>query len=189
MSSAWDPATGMSLRDDELTALLGAAGASPNDLGVPVHVQQEMARSGDVLAVRLVTAGDAELDRFYTRDVHQATTRICTFLNRVVDLMTRIVVECGAMSAMVCLDASGRYSAAFMNRQLCSCFGMEPATVMYSADKIAEWAMRVATTFLGVAGLERRSRAVMELGEQRRTAAGGVADAVPPTPTTPWLWP
>lgn len=191
MEEAWDPTTGQTIQSHELSALLVAAGAAAANKLPSSNDPEKWARSGDTLAVKLENAHSRTLlDHFYTQDKQEATSRICSFLARLGDQSTRVVVECGAMSAVVALHPNGHcYSTCFVHRGLCSAHQQQPATVVYSSCQMAEWSLRVATAFLGVALNDRRCRSIMDLGEQRRRAAGGIGHEVPPTPLTPWLWP
>lgn len=195
MEGAWDPATGQTIQSHELAALLSAAGAAPVR-----RAQNDTAQSppaGDVLAVRLQLTPDGTLlDEFFTQDKQEATSRICSFLERLTDQSTRVVVECGPMSAVVGLHLNGHcYYACFVHRGILQASGGPrsiadtPTHVVYSPCQIAEWSLRVSTVFLGVAVNERRCRLIVALGEQRRIANGGIDQEVPPTPETPWLSP
>jgi hypothetical protein len=189
MEGAWDPTTGQTIQSHELSALLVAAGAAATNNPPPSNEPEKWARGGDILAVKLENVQSRTLlDHFYTHDKQEATSRICSFLARLGDQSTSVVVECGAMSAVVALHSNGHcYCASFVHRGLCSAH-QQPACVIYSSCQMAEWSLRVATAFLGVATNERRCRSIMDLGEQRRRAAGGIGQEVPPTPLTPWLW-
>lgn len=181
MEGAWDPSTGQTIQNHELAALLAAAGAAPQNDCV------QSAPVGDVLTVKLQKDGCGTLlDQFFTNDKQEATSRICSLLERVTDQSTKVVVECGPMSAVVGLHPNGHcYWACFIHRGIFD----TPATIVYSPCQIAEWSLRVATTFLGVAVNERNCRLILELGERRRIANGGIDQEVPPTPVTPWLSP
>lgn len=195
MEGAWDPATGQTIRSNELAALLTAAGAAPQNRAQTDRAHDTLA--GDALAVKLQFTPDGTLlDEFFTQDKQEATSRICSFLERLTDQSTRVVVECGPMSAVVGLHLNGHcYYACFVHRGILQAapaprsIADTPTHVVYSPCQIAEWSLRVVTAFLGVAANERLCRSIVALGERRRIANGGIDQEVPPTPVTPWLAP
>lgn len=191
MDGAWDPATGQTICSNDLNELLAAAGATAP--AATHYMPEKWTRNGDMLAVKLTDSNvnEALIDEFYTLDKQEATSRICTFLSRMQNKHMRVRVECGAMDAVACLNFHNNslYDTAFMHRGLSNAYNVQPGIVVYSAEQMAEWALRVATTFLGVATNERLCKSLTDLGERRRMAAGGVGDQeIPPTPLTPWLF-
>ncbi len=167
--AAWDPATGHSVGEDELAALLTAAGATPAAPAIQPRVD---ALRIDLIVVRPDTGETAIADTFVTTEIDVASDRMCTFLSRVVDANSSVKIHIGALSAIICLHPSGRaFQAVWMHCGLAYRTQTEPVCIVYSAEQLPGWTHSVCRAFQGMI---RNSAALKQLENtalQRRMVA------------------
>lgn len=198
--SGYDPSTGESIGYDDLSALINAAseckteGAMVDDV-TPVPLQRSEPLCDGVLAVRLMDHTGAIKDQFDSLDKHEAASRICALVSCIRDTYSRVCIDCGSLSAVVCLHTSGNcYTTSWMCRASAAASKgtVTPAAISYNADQLSEWALLVSTSFINALQCKKHVEQLRHMWAQRR--AGEAAEqrarleGIPPTPATgAWL--
>lgn len=175
MTTAWDPSTGRSVTQDELSALLSAAGGS-------AFMPAPASANPDAVCIKLVFAGEQTVDEFYTVDIHAAASRVCSFLSMISDTSSHVVMQQGELAAMVCLHSNLRsYATSWMARGLASATKTAPGMVTFPPDQISQWAVRMCTMFYSHRAIQHASENLKNIGRARLTTT---TDQVPETPAT-----
>ena len=188
MADAWDPSTGQVVGGDDLAALLSCAQAvGDGDQELMQHEQPTneyttASPQAGTLVVKLVDSANETHMQFNTQDKHVAASRVCSFLEHADASDARVIVECGAMAAIVCRAPNGTsFQASWMDRSNTS---HDPGVIHYTAEQISHWALHLATCFLGQADTLRKCQLLNQMAVERaRLRAAG--EPIPPPPMAP----
>ena len=148
--AAWDPSTGTSIGDAEMSALLAAAGAAQATPSMTDAPREDTLRI-ELLVLDHATGATRVADTFFTVDPGMAADRICTFLNGGLNANSQVRIQVASLSAMICLHPNGNaFQTVWVHRELQSCGGMQPACVIYGAAQLPTWTLQVCRTFQSV---------------------------------------
>jgi hypothetical protein len=172
--SGWDPLTGQAIAGDDLTDLIKAAGGTPSLPAAP--------DTSNTLCIKLMTGGgDEALQQFYTLDVHEAQSRICSFFESVQNPTMHVKIEFGHLTAIAFRDAQHRVQTSWMDK---SVMKTTPAMVYYTATEFPAWAYKISNCFLNVIKIRNEINRIKEIASRRTTGSSEVVNTTPPTP---WL--
>ena len=185
MGDAWDPTTGQAIGNDDLAALLACAQAvgdgDPNMMAAEQPTTEYTASQAGTLIVKLVDSANEAHMQFATQDKHVAASRVCSFLEHAAAHDARVIVECGAMAAIVCRAPNGTsYQASWMDRANAK---TDPSVIQYTAEQISHWALHLAACFLGQADTLRKCELLNQMATERARLKA-LGQPVPPTPLT-----
>lgn len=214
MSYAWDPGTGLSIGTDDLNALVAAAGASSassatvsmNEPPLTPPSPSIPPAAGGVggapyASVRLFSPLGKLIDHFVSPDAQTATDRVVTLLPLVNEVGSRVVIECGAISAIICrserkvwhadkndANKSGwieTYQTCWMMRDHP---GAQPLPVSYNLHQLPVFLLQMAKVFFSMAERMHEARQLtLRWNEQQTTKARQktAPPSVPPFSTVP----
>lgn len=168
--SGWDPRTGQTIAGDDLTDLIKAAGATATPPFSP--------DTCNALCIKLMNGGgDEALQQFYTLDVHEAQSRICSFFQSVQNPAMHVKIEFGHLAAIAFRDAQHRVQTSWMDKSVMT---TAPAMVYYTTTDFPEWAHKITSCFLNVIKIREGINRIKDTASRRTTTSSEV-NTTPPT--------